>query len=199
MNEQYRDQLLRIVIALAANRMERVYLHLRRALEIGISHEEVYEAILQIHLFAGYPASIEGLNALYAVYGPIKHEGENIDTTLFQQRGETLCKEIYTTVYDKMIHKMHVISPDLACWMILDGYGKTLARPALNIQYRELINLVILALGEWQHQFISHLRGSLNIGITMQEILDSIGTLKHEGKSTAYDFALRIIEEYQAK
>ena len=198
MNEQYRDQLLRIVIALSSNHMERVYQHLRRALEIGIPHEEVYEAILQIHLFAGYPASIEGLNALHSVYGQIVQPGEGIDISLFEQRGEKLCREIYTTVYDKMIQKMNVISPDLARWMILDGYGKTLSRPALHMQYRELINLVILAIGRWTHQFISHLRGSLNIGITMQEIFDSINILKEEDKIASHDFALSVIAEYQS-
>lgn len=198
MNEHHRDQLLRIVIALASNHMERVHLHLRKAHEMHIPHEEVYEAILQIHLFAGYPASIEGLNALHAVYGPIDHSGEDIDISLFEQRGETLCREIYTTVYDKMMQKMNVISPDLARWMILDGYGKTLSRPALHVQYRELINLVILALGNWKHQFISHLRGSMNIGITMQEILDSITILKEEGNIASHDFALSVIAEYQA-
>ena len=97
-----------------------------------------------------------------------------------------------------MMQKMNVISPDLARWMILDGYGKTLSRPALHVQYRELINLVILALGNWKHQFISHLRGSMNIGITMQEILDSITILKEEGNIASHDFALSVIAEYQA-
>lgn len=198
MNKEYRDQLLRIIIALASNQMERVQTHLQKAHEMNIPHEEVYEAILQIHLFAGYPASIEGLNALYAIYGPIEHIGEETNIMLFEERGEQLCKEIYTTVYDKMMQKMQTISPDLALWMILDGYGKTLARPALHIQYRELINLVILALGKWRNQFISHLRGSLNIGITIQEILYSIEILKQEGNITAHEFALGIIKEYQA-
>jgi alkylhydroperoxidase/carboxymuconolactone decarboxylase family protein YurZ len=80
--------------------------------------------------------------------------------------------------------------------MILDGYGKTLSRPCLDIQYRELINLVILALGQWRHQFISHLRGSLNIGISMEEILDSMSILQDEGALSSYEFACNMIAEY---
>jgi alkylhydroperoxidase/carboxymuconolactone decarboxylase family protein YurZ len=186
------------VIALASNNMERVNIHLQKAHECHIPHEEVYEAILQIHLFAGYPASIEGLNALYSIYGPIDKSREEFNLEIFEQRGTLLCKEIYTTVFDKMMSRMTIISPDLARWMILDGYGKTLSRPCLDIQYRELINLVILALGQWRHQFISHLRGSLNIGISMEEILDSMSILQEEGTLSSYEFACNMIAEYKA-
>jgi len=197
MNEQHRNLLLRIVIALASNNMERVNVHLKKAHECNIPHEEIYEAILQIHLFAGYPASIEGLNALYSIYGPIDKSREEFNLELFEHRGTQLCKEIYTSVFDKMMSKMTNISPDLARWMILDGYGKTLARPSLDITYRELINLVILALGQWKNQFISHLRGSLNIGISMEEILDSMNILREEGTMSSYEFACNVIEEYK--
>ena len=69
MIEQNRNLLLRIVIALASNNMERVNVHLQKAHECAIPHEQIYEAILQIHLFAGYPASIEGLNGPQIVSG----------------------------------------------------------------------------------------------------------------------------------
>ena len=96
-----------------------------------------------------------------------------------------------------MMSKMTIISPDLARWMILDGYGKTLSRPSLDIRYRELIHLVILALGQWRHQFISHLRGSLNIGISMEEILDSMNILREEGTLSSYEFACNVLSEYK--
>lgn len=196
MIEQNRNILLRIVIALASNNMERVNVYLQKAHECTIPHEEVYEAILQIHLFAGYPASIEGLNALYLVYGPLHKAKEEYNIELFELRGTQLCKEIYTSVFDKMMSNMTIVSPDLARWMILDGYGKTLSRPSLDIKYRELINLVILAMGQWRHQFISHLRGSLNIGISMEEILDSMSMLQEEDLPSSYEFACNVIAEY---
>jgi len=196
MNKQYRDIILRIVLSLASNHMDRVKMHIQTAYDTDIPHEALYEAILQIHLFAGYPASIEGLNVLHSIYGPIKQSGEDINIDVFEERGTQLCKEIYTTVYDKMMSKMTIISPDLAKWMILDGYGKTLSRSHLDIQYRELINLVILALGQWRHQFISHLRGSLNIGISLEEIQDSMKIVQEEGTMSSYEFACTTIAEY---
>jgi 4-carboxymuconolactone decarboxylase len=198
MNEKQRELLLCIVIALAANNLPRVHVLLHEAKTLEISHKALYEAILQIHLFAGYPASIEGLNALHSIFGPINQMAEEVNTTLFEKRGISLCKEIYTSVFDKMIQKMTLISPDLAQWMIRDGYGKTLSREGLDIQNRELINLVILALGFWKHQFISHLRGSLNVGLTMEDIFQALETLRLEEFVEALDFAHEQIKEFQA-
>jgi len=198
MNNHSINILLSIVICAAQNDQEHLMEYLRKAYAEGISHEVLYEALLQIHLFAGFPASIEGLNALHSIYGDQHVQMEQSDSAIYVQRGEHLCKEIYTTVYDKMMQRMQSISPDLAHWMILDGYGKTLSRPGLPIQDRELINLVILAMGSWKQQFISHLRGSLNIGISLSEIHNAIDILRKMGNIPAYDFAYKVIEEYTA-
>jgi 4-carboxymuconolactone decarboxylase len=157
----------------------------------------LYEAILQIHLFAGYPASIEGLALLKEIYDQEPHSSEPYDLTLFKYRGEALCRDIYTTVFEKMNSRMHSFSPELAEWMIIDGYGKTLSRPFLDIQTRELITICILSLGKWRQQCISHVRGALNVGISLDDIQLAIEFLKSDKANEAHIFASSILQEFQ--
>ena len=92
---------------------------------------------------------------------------------------------------------MQSFSPEFAEWMIIDGYGKTLSRPALDIQTRELINICILSLGKWKQQCISHMRGALNVGISLDDIQLAITYLQSDSTKEAYNFASSILLEFQ--
>lgn len=196
MNTDHLHMILKIMIAIAGNNPEQAAVHLKTARENDISHRELYEGILQLHLFAGYPATIEGLQILREIYGPMQIHAEQYDFHVFEMRGRTLCHEIYTTVFDKMMKKMHEYSPDVAQWMIHDGYGKTLSREGLDIQTRELINLCVLAMGAWRNQFISHLRGSINIGIELSTISQALDILEQEGYVQAHTCAQLFYKEF---
>jgi len=186
-----------IVIAIASNEPKRAEELLEKALKEGIPYITLYEAILQIHLFAGYPASLEGLSLLRNIYGDFPHTITPYEVNHFAGRGEELCRRIYTTVYEKMISRIQGFSPDLAQWMIIDGYGKTLSRSGLDINMRELINICILSLGQWKHQCISHVRVALNVGVSIEEIEIAIAQLKIEGKNQAFEFATSLIADFK--
>ncbi|MFM7157453.1 MAG: carboxymuconolactone decarboxylase family protein [Bacteroidota bacterium] len=189
--------ILPIVISMAINDKSNARLQVQDALDAGVSYSMLYEAILQIHLFAGYPASIEGLALLKDIYNQEPQSAEPYDVALFKMRGEKLCRDIYTTVFEKMNARMQSFSPELAEWMIIDGYGKTLSRPALDIQTRELINICILSLGKWKQQCISHVRGALNVGISLDDIQRAITYLQSDSTKEAYNFASSILLEFQ--
>ena len=182
---------------MAINDKSNARLQVQDALDAGVSYSMLYEAILQIHLFAGYPASIEGLALLKDIYNQEPQSAEPYDVALFKMRGEKLCRDIYTTVFEKMNARMQSFSPELAEWMIIDGYGKTLSRPALDIQTRELINICILSLGKWKQQYISHVRGALNVGISLDDIQLAITYLQSDSTKEAYNFASSILLEFQ--
>jgi 4-carboxymuconolactone decarboxylase len=48
--------------------------------------------------------------------------------------------------------------------MVVEGYGKVLARPGLPLVMRELCIVAILAVTGASKQLYSHLRGALNVG-----------------------------------
>jgi len=195
---QQQSLILKIAISMSCNEKDNARAFLQHALALDIPFEPIYEALLQIHLFSGYPASIEGLSLLQEVYNVKPAAKEAYDVHLFYNRGEKLCRDIYTTVFEKMNMRMHSFSPELAEWMIIDGYGKTLSRTGLDIRTRELINICILSLGRWKQQVISHIRGALHVGVTIEDIQAAIECLHTEPTIDAYTFASTTLQEFRS-
>jgi 4-carboxymuconolactone decarboxylase len=190
--------ILKITIFMSCNDKNNARVLMQDALKLHVPYTALYEALLQIHLFSGYPASIEGLSLHQEVYNEEPAAIEEYNVQLFKQRGEKLCRDIYTTVFEKMNKRMHSFSPELSEWMIIDGYGKTLSRANLDIQTRELINICILSLGKWKQQVISHIRGALHVGAEIHDIEEAIECLQAEQTNEAYAFAKEMLKEFRS-
>lgn len=171
-----------LVLAAAAAALNEPKL-LRAAITSGFAYNAtplaLYESLLQTYLFAGFPAALEALAVLQALCKEQKRDftpppAAPHNEALFQQRGKDLCQQIYTTAYNKMRQKLLAISPDLAEWMIVEGYGKTLSRPELSARMRELVIVGVLAVLGWNTQLYSHLRGAMNVGATPVECIDTL-------------------------
>jgi 4-carboxymuconolactone decarboxylase len=180
-NEQ---ALLLAAAAAALNESELTAASFHAGFDAGTTAHEFYEIILQTYLFAGFPAALEGVAMLKAVCDQrslafVPPNAERTDTQVFTARGETLCKEVYTTAHDKMRRNLITLSPDLASWMIVEGYGKTLSRHGVSGRLRELAIVSVLAVQGWNTQLHSHLRGAMNLGATPFECVDTLRILTH--------------------
>ena len=60
--------------------------------------------------------------------------------------------------------------PDLAEWVVVDGYGKVLSRPILSPRERELLIVAVLAAIDVPLQLRSHVEGARRVGATEEEI-----------------------------
>jgi 4-carboxymuconolactone decarboxylase len=137
------------------------------------------EAMLQSYLFVGYPRAIEALKIL----SRITHGGTDRFLTeisggsrRWPARGEALCRAIYGSRYPALIQVMRGIHPDLAVWMVTEGYGKVLSRPFLTPREREICVIPILAAqGSWP-QLASHLDGALRVGARRREAEEALET-----------------------
>lgn len=87
-----------------------------------------------------------------------------------RRRGEALCRRIYGEVYGKMIARMRGFHPDLAAWILEDGYGKVLSRPVLTVVERELLIVAVLATLDVPAQLKSHVLGAGRVGATRAQI-----------------------------
>ena len=61
--------------------------------------------------------------------------------------------------------------------MIVEGYGKVLSRPGLDLQRRELCVIASCAAARQDRQLHSHLHGALNVGVSpgdIDTVLDAI-------------------------
>ncbi len=172
--------LVSLSAAIAAGDRAAVTLSAERALAAGATPAEVYEAVLQSYLFVGFPRAIEALFAVEPVLaraggapgpGP---EPVADDLDRWRRDGEALCRRVYGEHYAKLLSTMRRLSPDLARWMILEGYGKTLSRPALDVVLREYAVIAILVVTRMWRQLRSHAIGAVHMGGTRAGVLAAI-------------------------
>jgi 4-carboxymuconolactone decarboxylase len=164
----------------------------------------VEEIILQSYLFAGFPRTLNamrtwrsvserrapstdigGLNELGTREESAAEVSRVVDETLdpfgaWHQRGEATCAIVYGDSYEKLRTNIRELHPALDDWMIVDGYGKVLSRPGVDLKTRELCVVAACAVSGQQRQLHSHLHGALNSGASAAEIggaLDALGDL----------------------
>ena len=144
----------------------------------------VEEIILQSYLFAGFPRALNAARAWRMVSGrpaPADDAEASVeDLDLWMARGEETCAVVYGDSYEKLRRNIRELHPALDEWMIVDGYGKVLARPGVDLRTRELCVVAACAVSGQQRQLHSHLHGALNAGASSAElaaVLDALTDL----------------------
>ncbi len=126
------------------------------------------EVILQTHLFAGYPRTINALGAVHAVGVADMHTGE-VAPAVWRARGEANCRTVYGDAYEPLRARIAGLHPDLDRWMVEIGYGRMLSRSGLTLRQRELAVLAVLAGQDVAPQLKSHLLGARRAGASRAE------------------------------
>jgi alkylhydroperoxidase/carboxymuconolactone decarboxylase family protein YurZ len=160
--------LARVSVAAAKGREAALRREVRAALRAGATPARLDEALLQLVPFAGYARAINAFRILQQVapHVPVSRpRGADV-----RRRGERLCRRIYGPVYPRMIARMRSYHPDLAEWIVSDGYGRVLSRPGLSIRERELIVVAVLTALKVPLQLRSHVEGARRVGASDAEI-----------------------------
>jgi 4-carboxymuconolactone decarboxylase len=136
--------------------------------------EWVEELLLQSVLMVGYPRALIAFRVWRKV-GAVPAPSADPDQDYGQaaewtRRGEKLCEVVYGENYPKLRDSVRALHPAIDSWMITEGYGRTLARPGLDLRRRELCTVAQTAVLEAPRQLHSHLRGALNAGATLGQI-----------------------------
>jgi 4-carboxymuconolactone decarboxylase len=134
----------------------------------------VEELLLQSVLMVGYPRALVAFTVWRKASGaPASETDPDQDYARAQEwtrRGEEQCTMVYGENYGKLRQSVRELHPALDSWMITEGYGRTLARPGLDLRRRELCIVAQTAVLETPRQLHSHLRGALNAGATFGQI-----------------------------
>jgi 4-carboxymuconolactone decarboxylase len=160
--------------------------------------EHMREAILQTHLFAGYPRALNALaafkDACAKAGNPLSGEIslrdqplEGDDQAEFRKRGQALFKAMYGDKADKVDAFARAASPDLADWAIVEGYGRVLARDVLEPRVRSLCIVAALIPLDVSPQLKGHLQCAVNTGNSAEQLwklLDVVARLFTEGAET---------------
>lgn len=149
-----------------------------------IPGEWVEELILQSYLFAGFPRTLNAMREWRRASGrraPADDPGAHVDEApAWAADGEETCARVYGPFYDRLRPNIAALHPALDMWMIVDGYGKVLSRPGLDLVRRELCVIAVCAVGRQDRQLHSHLHGALHVGASaalVEGALDALADL----------------------
>ncbi len=192
-------KILALIAASAVLRKEKVYRQLLIfAKQKKINGYKIYEAILQIYLFAGFPVALISLS-IFSEYFPIQHNNKKNRIRDFYKIGELTCRRIYGNKFEKLIFNTKEFSPELSEWLIVEGYGKVLSRKGLSLRERELLNVAILTALKFENQLYSHINGAhrLKLGISsIKEIITILDFLQNKKLSS---FGIKVLNKFLEK
>ena len=134
----------------------------------------VEEVILQSYLFGGFPRALNAMREWRRASGelaPVEDETAGIEhAAAWERDGERTCAAVYGRFYERLRDNIRDLHPALDAWMVVDGYGKVLSRPELDLRRRELCIVASCALGRQDRQLHSHLHGALHVGAHPEEL-----------------------------
>jgi 4-carboxymuconolactone decarboxylase len=146
---------------------------MRTALRDGTPAIWLEELLLASVLYVGFPRALVAAAVFRRLEPDHASGGEVSQYEHWQEwldRGEATCRVIYGKHYDQLRHNVQALHPALDLWMVVDGYGKTLSRPGLDLMRRELCSVALLIPQNAPRQLLSHLQGALNTGATTAQV-----------------------------
>jgi 4-carboxymuconolactone decarboxylase len=177
--------LVAVSAALASRQAGRGREALQAALTGGADPGAVEEVILQSYLFLGYPAALNAFGVWRELSGRTTAGPTPGGWQEWRTRGEEVCRRVYGGQYEGLRENIAALHSDLADWMVVEGYGKVLGRPGLDLRVRELCIAALLAVLDAPVQLRSHLRGALNAGASPAEVEGALARALEGGDASA--------------
>lgn len=188
--DQPTRSLILLAAAIAAGDESAVRDAFANAIAAKVNDEWIEELVLQSYLFSGFPRTLnaarewrrqaprEPATAGAQLEAPAaEHVDETDQVSEWRVRGEATCAAVYDGMYEKLRLNVRDLHPLLDEWMIVDGYGKVLGRPGLDLPRRELCIVAACAATGQDRQLHSHLRGSLNVGVKPADLREALHLL----------------------
>ena len=174
------ESLCRLAATIAVGSESEMRRAMRAAVESAVRAEWVEEVVLQSYLFAGFPRALNAAREWRRASGlPAPREDTGASYELveaWRASGERTCETVYGAFYERLRHNIRDLHPALDVWMIVEGYGKVLSRPGLDLARRELCIVAVCAAAEQDRQLHSHLHGARNAGASPDEIEGALAT-----------------------
>ena len=147
----------------------------------AVSGAWVEELILQSYIFAGFPRGLTAAREWRRISerpAPDADEGADYaNAEIWRERGEATCAIVYGDRYAALRANVRALHPALEAWMIVEGYGKVLGRPGLDLARRELCVIASCAAAGQDRQLHSHLHGALNAGAAATDVEAAIDAI----------------------
>ena len=137
----------------------------------------VEELLLQSYLFAGFPRTLNAMREWRRVHAEPAAPPADGDPAAWRVAGEETCAVVYGGFYARLRENIRQLHPALDEWMIVEGYGKVLSRPGLDLARREVCIVAACAAAGQDRQLHSHLHGALNAGVAAPAVTAALDAL----------------------
>ena len=158
------------------------------------------EAVLQTHLFAGFPRLVEALGVIEKAGGLGQVQPEECMPTCDESediaRGFDFFGQIYGDGATRIRDMLHGYHPEWGRWILGHAYGRVLARPGLPPDQRELCAVVCLAALDQERQLASHARGAVRCGATPAAVRAALETVEAHLDPLLVARAHKVIEAF---
>lgn len=172
------------VAALAAlgNAAPQLRYHIHGARNVGCRPEEIVEVLILVTVYAGFPAALNGVSAAREVFEqrgdvlePQEAPLESTVTPDRYERGLRALQRVSGESGAAVIESLKDIAPDLGRFIIEFSYGDVISRTGLDEKTRELATIAMCtALGTTQPQLAVHINAALNVGATVEEVVETL-------------------------
>jgi 4-carboxymuconolactone decarboxylase len=127
------------------------------------------EALLQVHVFAGFPRLVQAFRIVNEIR-PLPCAGApEAPASQRSEAGQALFETIYGDLAPSVRRELSACDPAFAAWIAEHAYARVLARPGLSPRLRELLAIGALAALAQDRQLASHTRGALRCGAGPEE------------------------------
>lgn len=161
------------------------------ALAAGLTINEIREILIQMYAYAGFPRSLNGINAFIDVLEQRKAQGiqdekgddptpvaENTDMTAY---GNKVRNELVGRDMSNNQAAFAQFAPVIDEYLKKHLFGEIFSRDVLTTQEREFATIgALAAMDGTQAQLAAHLNFSLNAGITKQQLAAFIDVIASE-------------------
>lgn len=173
-------ELITLVVLTTNQTLEEVKVHVKVAMNVGLTPVEIKEALYQCAPYIGFP---KALNAIYqaneafveqGVQLPLEGQKQVEESTRFEE-GLKVQKFIFGDVIDQMQASTPKNQKHIQEYLTAMCFGDFYTRSGLDMQTRELLTLCIVsALGGCESQVKAHVKGNLNVGNDKEILIEAI-------------------------
>jgi 4-carboxymuconolactone decarboxylase len=204
---QQQQSIAPITVAAALGDMVQLNVALNQGLDAGLSVSDAKEILVQLYAYAGFPRSLNALSELMKVVDARKQRGVHDAPGRSPATPIATGKELLAvgTANQTKLSGAPVRGPLFEFAPAIDEYLKThlfgdiFSRDNLDWQSRELATVGVLsALTGVESQLQSHIRISINVGLTAAQLRNAADVLAERGQPDAARRTRSAIEQVEA-
>ena len=147
----------------------------------GEPNREWREALLMIHLFAGFPRAIETFERVRRASGLGSFEEDECvsshEQNFLESRGAELFDRIYGSKASNVRSQLGDYHPVFANSISQHAYGRVLSRPGMSARFRELLVVSSLCVQHQWPQLAGHIRGGIRCGASLDEVFEVVDVI----------------------